>query len=714
MKTRSAFLAACVVFICAVASSNWQPTNTFSASFPNTFAWDGEYVYAGTYWGVFVSSDNGAHWYRANAGLGVNPNIMALLVVHLASRTYVFAGCSDGIFVTTNRGTQWAATNTGLPNGSSVSALIQFNLDIFAATNFGVYRSTNFGAQWTIANNGLPADGVQDFATSGATLYAATGWGGLHRTTNFGASWTRITEIVGYAAKIKSRGSSLYVITDQRSYRSTDDGRTWLSNGSVFGTTTFVVQETGPELAHVLYAAGNTGISRSLDSGRTWSQLNNGLPQFPAGYSLIAIGSSTNYSLLLGIGSVLLYPTENGIFRSTNLGVDWRVSNAGMSELGVSALTAYDRHFLAGTTFYDLMRSTDRGEAWRLTLPYFYGYTHTNAFLFKGTYLFCGNERGLFASGDFGATWQGLSFTSEVRALALAANRVVLASGNNVFFSTNEGASWTVSASGLPGRPIVSILVDSSASPTKIFVGTEGAGIYASTDFGAFWASSSVGIPPGSSVRAMTSVARNGNPTLIAGLNSGVYASTDRGASWSLQSSAVTNVRAFASNSQYLFSGSGSAGVFLSTNGGTNWSAVSTGLADQVILSLLIYNSKLYAGTGGTGLWERLLSEFEPTGVQEPKTQPTEFLLSQNFPNPFNPSTTITISLPTQSDFALTIYDLLGREVKSYAFERVPAGVHSVVWDGRDKLGKHVASGVYFYRLKANNFVATRKLLLQK
>ena len=102
-----------------------------------------------------------------------------------------------------------------------------------------------------------------------------------------------------------------------------------------------------------------------------------------------------------------------------------------------------------------------------------------------------------------------------------------------------------------------------------------------------------------------------------------------------------------------------------------------------------------------------------PTGVVPlADGTPDRFELFQNYPNPFNPSTTFNISLPTQSDFTLTIYDLLGREVRSFAFERVPAGVHSTVWDGRGGDGKQVASGVYFYQLRSNATLLTKRMLL--
>jgi outer membrane protein assembly factor BamB len=101
-----------------------------------------------------------------------------------------------------------------------------------------------------------------------------------------------------------------------------------------------------------------------------------------------------------------------------------------------------------------------------------------------------------------------------------------------------------------------------------------------------------------------------------------------------------------------------------------------------------------------------------PVPVGEERRLPGDFALSQNYPNPFNPSTTIEFSLPVQSDVRLTIYDVLGREVQSYTLDRVPAGMHKVVWDGKNRIGMQAASGVYYYRLRAGTVVKTRSMIL--
>ncbi|GEM_PF-3901780 len=99
---------------------------------------------------------------------------------------------------------------------------------------------------------------------------------------------------------------------------------------------------------------------------------------------------------------------------------------------------------------------------------------------------------------------------------------------------------------------------------------------------------------------------------------------------------------------------------------------------------------------------------------------PGRYLLEQNYPNPFNPVTTIRYGLPVASKVELVIFDLLGREVIRLTEENQPAGYYGVVWNGRDKQGVAVPSGLYFYRMLAedingnNRFVATRRFILLK
>ncbi|MCH6558825.1 T9SS type A sorting domain-containing protein [candidate division KSB1 bacterium] len=92
---------------------------------------------------------------------------------------------------------------------------------------------------------------------------------------------------------------------------------------------------------------------------------------------------------------------------------------------------------------------------------------------------------------------------------------------------------------------------------------------------------------------------------------------------------------------------------------------------------------------------------------------PESFGLAQNYPNPFNPSTKIVYKLPVQSRVTVSITNLLGQTVRTLIDDQIiPAGRHSVTWDGTDDFGNFSATGVYFYQLQTDNFRDIKKMLL--
>jgi choice-of-anchor B domain-containing protein len=90
------------------------------------------------------------------------------------------------------------------------------------------------------------------------------------------------------------------------------------------------------------------------------------------------------------------------------------------------------------------------------------------------------------------------------------------------------------------------------------------------------------------------------------------------------------------------------------------------------------------------------------------------FSLAQNYPNPFNPSTSITFQMYRRADARLSIYDVNGARVRTLLDGELPAGTHSVAWNGTDSRGEAVASGVYYYRLDAGGQSATKQMVLLK
>jgi hypothetical protein len=93
---------------------------------------------------------------------------------------------------------------------------------------------------------------------------------------------------------------------------------------------------------------------------------------------------------------------------------------------------------------------------------------------------------------------------------------------------------------------------------------------------------------------------------------------------------------------------------------------------------------------------------------------PIEFALHENYPNPFNPTTTLRFDLPEVSDITLTIYNMLGQKVRTFNMQSTPAGYHSITWDATNDLNQQVGAGVYLYQLQTKDFVKTRKMVLLK
>lgn len=91
---------------------------------------------------------------------------------------------------------------------------------------------------------------------------------------------------------------------------------------------------------------------------------------------------------------------------------------------------------------------------------------------------------------------------------------------------------------------------------------------------------------------------------------------------------------------------------------------------------------------------------------------PLTYAISHNYPNPFNPTTTIKYQLPQMSDVKLVIYNVLGQKMRTLINKQVEAGHHSVVWDGRNDSGRQVATGVYVYRFQAADYARTMKMLM--
>jgi hypothetical protein len=152
-------------------------------------------------------------------------------------------------------------------------------------------------------------------------------------------------------------------------------------------------------------------------------------------------------------------------------------------------------------------------------------------------------------------------------------------------------------------------------------------------------------------------------------------------------------------------------GIILNTiNGGQNWVQENNG-SSRNLYSVYFPNKNTGWAVGSFGT---ILKYSNYTSLRdEPLSTsgiPITFELKQNFPNPFNPTTTIEFVIPISSEVILKIYNSLGKEVSTLVSERLSAGLHSYKWS--QPAG--IASGIYLYRLQAGNYVETKKMVLMR
>jgi photosystem II stability/assembly factor-like uncharacterized protein len=357
--------------------------------------------------------------------------------------------------------------------------------------------------------------------------------------------------------------------------------------------------------------------------------------------------------------------------------------------LTVYSLAASGSDVFAGTYLFGLYRSQDDGQTWTRTSLQSETITSIITIgpsVFAGTY-----GSGLYRSTDNGETWTqtGLS-NPTVRALAVSGSNIFAGTSGGVYHSIDNGQTWTQTSLSL--RPIFSIAVRGS----YVAAGTD-SGVYVSADNGQSWSQSALKNTWIQSI-AVTST------TILAGTwEEDLYLSSDNGGTWSTV--ALYDIPALMVSGSEVFAGVN--GVYLSRDNGQTWTRVSQGLGYYSVLSLAISADYVYAGlVMGNSIWRRPIEELV-TSVHLSNEAPGEFRLEQNYPNPFNPSTTISFQLPTQSHVALTVFDVLGREIATLVNETKESGSYEVTWDAAG-----VASGVYYYLLKSGGHVATKKLVL--
>jgi hypothetical protein len=333
---------------------------------------------------------------------------------------------------------------------------------------------------------------------------------------------------------------------------------------------------------------------------------------------------------------------------------------------------------------------------------------------------------GTIAGGSYIPRWGGPVNVSTAATqlpvdLASAGNYVVLAGSTitntgNTKITGDVGLSPGSSVTGFPPGIIVGTLhiSDSSADQAKLDL-TTAYNDAAGRTLGPVSVSGNLGgltLPPGLYKSTSSLEISSGDLTLDG--------QGDTNAVWIFQ---IASTLTTTSGRQVILSGGAKAAnifwqVGTSATLGTTSVFKGTIMADQAITmnTGALLEGRALARIAGVVLDGDTINADISTAINESNTDilPISFELEQNYPNPFNPTTSIRFGLPTKSHVSIKVYNLLGQEITSLVNEELSAGTHTTEWDGRDKSRTEVASGIYFYKLIAGDFIDTKKMMLIK
>jgi photosystem II stability/assembly factor-like uncharacterized protein len=455
--------------------------------------------------GVFKSLDGGRTWSAVNRGLPGGADVFALAISQQDGSLYA-AVALHGVFRSVDGGAHWSAASGGLASSLGIHALAVdpgSPATVFAATDHGVFRSDDRGATWTAASTGLTSHDVLALAVpQSGILYAGTSsispgqvsLGGVFQSSDGGRTWQRRSQgistlFVTSLAAEPTTPTTLWVITTVGLFRSGDGGSSWSQvDPGLSGSLLSVVAD--PDRPGTVYVVGSSANSSSSllvthDSGATWQTL-----PVPgnASFSNVALDPRT-HSLFL---------TGSGVYRSVDGGQTWTAAageiagdfinqvTPDLSTPGVlyaAGRTPPGPHFLPPSQAR-VFKSTDGGVTWLRSDAGLETVTNLNKILVlpnAPATLYALGDFSIFRSRDAGATWElaTQALPSPPQDLVATADGTLFAAtqGAGVLTST-DGQTW-VPIDGVPTQFNATTLSFDPRNPRRLYVGSGDFGLVA-------------------------------------------------------------------------------------------------------------------------------------------------------------------------------------------------------------------------------------------
>jgi len=549
------------------------------------------YLFAGTSMnGLFRSSDNGKNWSRSSKGL-TSKDISALIIYN----SNLFAGTGEGIFRSTDEGISWDIVKNGFDTSKHyhVNCFTSNNKYLFAgADSYGVFRSSDNGNSWESVYNQIKGQQIRTLLAEGSLLFAGT-TSGLFVSSDNGGDWLPSNN--GFpqnqrypngkmrldVTKLFSAGGKLFVALGKDMSRygifvSEDHGNFWKIITKEFQ---FYEIDGFAGDARNLFVSSRYSVFRSVDTGATWTLFNT---------------KSLNHCVITDKNNSFLYArSTNGVFISTDNGMNWENCNKGIINTDIYEFASRGNTLFAGTYSNGLYRSTDNGKNWQ--------YINDTSLIFGITSItieqknvYVGNNKGLFCSSDDGETWTSKIEGKIIESVIAKGDVLIAATLNGFLRSTDNGISWTASHP----RLMLHLL---SRFGDIFLADAFGGELFRSTDEGLTWDTSKVDLKnqyvnsfmdDGINIYALTNSSFN------------PFISTDKGASWKeiKEDKKLYAFRNLVITDKYFIASNGASGVYISQNKGKDWTPLNFGLGNLRVSAIFVKDSILFAGTN-SGVW---------------------------------------------------------------------------------------------------------------
>lgn len=369
-------------------------------------------------------------------------------------------------------------------------------------------------------------------------------------------------------------------------------------------------------------------------------------------------------------------------------------------------------HLYLGTYASGIFKSTDRGENWT---KIFDGGWHKKLiydFASNSIYsLVISNDAGIFNSTNNGLSWSKLSnfpvnhygvndlYIDKSGNLYLCFNYADQQGG--VFLSTNQGQNWT----NILGNAENYYSIVKTAN-NRIIVASTGK-IYYSDNNGLSWSNISF---PVTFTPSKLVIDKSGN-VYLATLGYGIYKSTNNGSSWSLCKEVGWEFYdLYADNDGNLYAGCDNY-VYRSTDSGGSWELLNSGLNNDKYIKCIAasLDGYIYCGADYGYFYRSSLKVVNVENEKQDAQEISSFEIFQNYPNPFNSLTTVSFLLPEAGNVTIKIYDTNGKIIKNEVLKNLSSGYQSFKLDLNDQPG-----GIYFIQFFYNKKIKNLKLILLK